>query len=240
MISFKVFSCGAISTPFRGAEHGRITVPVPVYLIEHPQGPVLVDTGLHRDAQERIGRIGEWMRCELPPDHDVASRLAALGLEPADIRCVVNTHLHFDHAGGNGLIPDSVEVVVQHAEWAAAHDPEDIKRNAYIPDDYRHGYVVREVAGEHDLFGDGEIVLIPTPGHTPGHQSVLLSSNTLLIGDACYFADWLDSELSPPYGHDKEEELRSLRRVRAMRDEGVRMVFGHDPQEWAKLPERID
>jgi glyoxylase-like metal-dependent hydrolase (beta-lactamase superfamily II) len=98
---------------------------------------------------------------------------------------------------------------------------------------------VREVEGEHDLFGDGEIVLVPTPGHTPGHQSILLSGDTLLVGDACYFADWLDSELSPPYGYDKQQELRSLRTVRAMRDEGVRMVFGHDPRRWANLPERV-
>jgi len=214
-------------------------VPVPVYLVDHAQGPVLVDTGLHPETMQRIGRLGDRMRCNLPHGDDVASRLTALGVAPSDLRCIVNTHVHFDHAGGNGLIPDSVEVVVQRAEWAAAHDAEGIRRNAYFPADYDCGHDVREVEGRHDLFGDGEIVLVPTPGHTPGHQSILLSGDTLLVADACYFADWLDTETSPPYGHDKEEELRSLRTVRAMRDDGLRLVFGHDPREWASLPERV-
>jgi glyoxylase-like metal-dependent hydrolase (beta-lactamase superfamily II) len=237
--SFQAFSCGTVTTRSNRGPDGFITVPVPVYLIEHPQGRVLVDTGLHPEAQQRIGRLGKVMRCDLPAGHDVASRLASLDLDPADLRCLVNTHLHFDHAGGNGLIPDAVEVVVQRAEWAAAHDPDGIERNMFVPADYDHGQPVLEVTGEHDLFGDGEIVLLPTPGHTPGHQSILLSGATLLVGDACYFADWLDSEESPPYGDDKAEELRSLRMVRSMRDRGIRLVFGHDPPEWLALPERI-
>jgi N-acyl homoserine lactone hydrolase len=238
--SFKVFSCGTVTSPLRGGEDGRITVPVPVYVIEHPDGTVLVDTGLHPDAQQRIGPLGTVMQCQLPEDHDVASRLTALGTEPESLRFLVNTHVHFDHAGGNYAIPGSIELVIQREEWKRAHEPDAIARNGYNPDDYDHGHSVTEVEGEHDLFGDGEVVLIPTPGHTPGHQSILLSGETLLLGDACYFVDWLESEESPPYGWDKEQELRSLRKVRAMRDDGIRLVFGHDPEEWAKLPERVD
>jgi N-acyl homoserine lactone hydrolase len=137
------------------------------------------------------------------------------------------------------LIPPEVELVVQRREWQAGRDDEEVEANHYNPSDYNQPRRVFEVEGEHDLFGDGAIVLLPTPGHTPGHQSVRLrldGTDVVLCVDACYFEAWMDTEETPPYGYDKVQEIDSLRRLRALRDGGAWAIFGHDPGQWATLP----
>lgn len=239
------FTCGWQTAALRGPDQPAVRVPTPVFLIEHPAGLVLVDSGLHpgvaSDAHGRYGEIADQVVFELGPDEDIGSRLRAAGVRAEDIRYLVNTHLHFDHAGGNVLIPQTAELVVHRTEWAAAHDQAEIVANFYFPVDYDDGRPRREVYGDHDLYGDGTIVLFETPGHTPGHMSVrvrLQDDDVALVGDACYFAEWVDSEESPPIGHDKAQELASVRRLRAMRDdEGVRLIVGHDPDVWATVPQ---
>jgi len=166
--------------------------------------------------------------------------LRAAGTDPAELRFLVNTHLHFDHAGGNELIPPSVELVVQRREWAAGHDAAEIEANVYNPADYDQKRQLRAVEGEHDLYGDGTVICFPTPGHTPGHQSLRLrlkGGELVLCADACYFSDWMDSEQTPPYGFDKRQELESLRTLRSLRGAGARVIFGHDPDQWATVPQ---
>jgi N-acyl homoserine lactone hydrolase len=238
------FTCGSVRAAFRGEEPGDIRVPVPSYLIEHEQGLVLVDTGLHPgvrvDPRARVGWVADLMQLELPDEEDIGSRLRAIGVDPGSLRYLVNTHLHFDHAGGNELIPTEVELVVQRREWQAGHDDHEIESNVYNRSDYDQPRPILPVEGQHDLFGDGRVVLLPTPGHTPGHQSLRLNldgADMVICADACYFADWLDSEQTPPYGFDKRQEVESVRRLRALRDAGAWMLYGHDPEQWASLPQ---
>jgi N-acyl homoserine lactone hydrolase len=237
------FTCGSVTGPFRGEAQGDLRLPVPCYLIDHPEGMALVDTGLHPgvrdDPHARIGWVADLLRLELAAGEDVGARLSALGVEPARLRFLVNTHLHFDHAGGNDLIPEQVELVVQRREWSAGHDAAEIEANHYNPADYGQRRPVLALDGEHDLFGDGAVVCLPTPGHTPGHQSLrvrLDAGDLVLCADACYFSDWMDSEETPPYGYDKEQEVASLRRLRSLRDAGAQIIYGHDPDQWAALP----
>jgi N-acyl homoserine lactone hydrolase len=238
------FTCGSVTAAFRGEERGDVRVPVPSYLIEHEQGRVLVDTGLHPgvrdDPRARIGWVADLMRLDLPEGEDIGSRLRAIRVEPGSLRYLVNTHLHFDHAGGNELIPAEVELVVQRREWQAGHDEREIEANVYNRSDYDQQRPVLAVEGQHDLFGDGTVVLLPTPGHTPGHQSLRLhvdGADVVICADACYFSDWMDSEETPPYGFDKRQEVESVRRLRALRDAGAWMLYGHDPGQWATVPQ---
>lgn len=240
----EALTCGWVIGPFRGEQHGDVRLPVPCFVIHHPQGVTLVDSGLHPgmrdDPHARIGWVADILRFELGPSEDVLSRLRAAGVDPAELRFLVNTHLHFDHAGGNELIPTDVELVVQRREWQAGADPAEIESNHYNPEDYRQERQVRQVEGEHDLYGDGSVVLLPTPGHTPGHQSLrvrLDGGELVLCADACYFVDWMDSEETPPYGFDKQQELESLRKLRALRDGGAQVIYGHDPEQWGTLPQ---
>jgi glyoxylase-like metal-dependent hydrolase (beta-lactamase superfamily II) len=240
------FTCGWLTGPlglFLQGLHGRLRVPIPAYLIDHPKGKLLFDSGLHPgaglDPAARLGAAAEIFEVEFGAGEDVASRLSALDLDPGEIAYLVNSHLHFDHTGGNALIPEA-RVVVQRAEWEAGRDADLIAANNYDPKDYDTGHDLLLVEGEHDLFGDGRVVCMPTHGHTPGHQSLRLrleSGEILLTGDACYLRRSLEELHLPLVAHDPEQMRESLRRIRALAQRGVRIFFGHDPEFWQTVPQ---
>ena len=132
-------------------------------------------------------------------------------------------------------------IVVQQREWEAGHDADLVAANAYSPRDYDHGHERLLVDGEHDLFGDGRVVCLPTYGHTPGHQSLRVrlddGRQVVLTSDACYLRRTLERLHLPMVVHDREAMLASLGRLRALHDAGVRLVFGHDPEDWAGVPQ---
>jgi len=110
-------------------EDGQVALPIPSYLIEHPKGRALFDTGMHPQCRDdAAGRLGERVARifgfeQYGPQDDVKSRLEAIDRDPGKIDFIVNSHLHFDHAGGNELVPNAT-MVVQKREWQAAQDPE--------------------------------------------------------------------------------------------------------------------
>ena len=245
-IGLRALTCGWLTGPMDGflaGEPGRLRVPVPAFLIDHPKGKVLFDSGMHPgagvDAADRLGFAAKIFDVELAPEENVAARLAALGIDAREIRYLVNSHLHFDHTGGNALLPDA-EIVVQKREWEAGRTAEMVQRNFYDPKDYDLGHRVLAVDGEHDLFGDGRIVCLPTYGHTPGHQSlrVRLDSGTIVLAsDACYFRRTLEQLHLPSVVFDRETMLASLRALRTMAERGERIFYGHDPEFWASVPQ---
>ena len=102
--------------------------------------------------------------------------------------------------------------------------------------DFDCGHDRQLLDGEHDLFGDGRAVLIPTPGHTIGHQSLRLrlddGREVVLCGDACYLRQALDDLAVPPFGHDVDVQRTSMLALRALEAAGAQLVFGHDPAQW--------
>ena len=228
---------------FLAGERGRLRVPVPAYLVRHPRGTVVFDSGLHLDTQTdpaaRLGALAGVFTVHYRPGEEIAARLAALDVAAGDVRFVVNSHLHFDHSGGNAQLPNAT-LVVQRREWEAGRDPELAAANHFDPRDYDLGHDVRLVEGEHDLFGDGAVVCVPTFGHTPGHQALrvrLRSGDVLLAADACYLRRTLEELHLPPVLHDRDGMLASLARMRALRDAGTRIFYGHDPEFWATVPQ---
>ena len=240
------FTCGWLTGAlgnFLAGERGRIRVPVPCFLLVHPQGTALFDTGLHagmqRDPAERLGPLAPGWTVEFAPGEEVAGRLAELDLAPGRVDFIVASHLHFDHAGGIAQIPNA-RLVVQRAEWQAGRDPDLVRANFYDPRDYDLGHEVIAVSGEYDLFGDGSVLCLPTPGHTPGHQSLrvrLPKGDVVLTADACYLRRTLERLELPPFGHDREQMLVSLRRLRSLESGGARLFFGHDPEQWKSVPQ---
>jgi N-acyl homoserine lactone hydrolase len=228
---------------FLAGEPGRLRVPVPCFLIDHPRGRVLFDSGMHPTTQTdpagRLGSAAPFFDVEFHPGEEVAARLQALDVEPRAIRYLINSHLHFDHTGGNATIPNA-QLVVQRAEWDAGHDADLIRKNFYDPKDYDAGHDVLQVDGEHDLFGDGRVVCIPTYGHTPGHQSLrvrLDGGEVVLTGDACYLRRTLEELRLPSVVYDEQGMRQSLLRLRALRDAGARIFYGHDPEFWKTVPQ---
>lgn len=241
-------TCGWLTGPLGGflaGESGELRVPVPCFLIEHPKGAAVFDSGLHpqtrTDPDGRLGLKARIFGVDFRDGEDVAARLAAVGVDADRIRYLVNSHLHFDHTGGNALLPNAT-VVIQRREWEAGVDPELAAANHYDEHDYRTGQEVLAVDGEHDLFGDGSVVCVPTFGHTPGHQSLRVQTEggvVVLAADACYLRRTLDDLHLPGVVHDADGMLRSLSALRALQAAGARVFYGHDPDFWAEVPQGV-
>ena len=205
-----------------------IRFPVPAYLVETATERILIDTGLNpasiADPAAYYDRPDIFAVSALEQEQTVAEQL-----DVGTLTKVVLTHLHWDHVGGLHLIPASVPVVIQRTEWQAGHDDAAVQRNFFLPRDYADDR--REVIlldSDCDLLGDGSIELLLTPGHTPGHQSIRIGDLVLGV-DVAHFASGLDDHRFPVFADDHEEQGRSADRLRAMRDAGLKVIPGHDP-----------
>lgn len=232
--------CGQFHSP--GAEMGmdgnRVTVPIPFYVIEHPDGVALFDCGLPAAMCDREEGYLKALQTQdldvsLTPEETLTAHLERLDIDPASVRYAVISHLHFDHAGGLRELPNAT-VVVQAREWEAGFERELSNRYGLRKRYFDLGHAVALVEGEHDLFGDGSVTCIPSYGHTPGHQSLRVRSGQgdhLLVGDACYHCGVLESRRFPGYS-DHVAMNRALDGLLALRSPETVMVFGHDPDQW--------
>ena len=246
MLRIYALSCGALefdrSLFFPASEDGvRIVTPVSSYLIVHPQGKLVFDTGIHCDAlTDPAGRLGKrtasLFTLRSGADEGVVGQLALLGIRPEEIRYVVNSHFHFDHCGCNASFPGA-QFLVQRAELQGARS----EPKRYNAKDWDHPLEYREIDGEHDVFGDGLLVLLPTPGHTAGHQSLWIrldaTTQFVLTADAAYTQEHLEKTILPTNALDAAQMTHSLMKLRGMRDrQGVQLLYGHDAGQWSALP----
>ncbi len=247
-ITIEPLDCGSLTTSRSmmeaGADDQEIKLPVPSWLIHHPDGLVLVDCGMHADLTDPgdyLDTVSLFFEVELATDQLIGGALNARGIDTSDIDVVILSHLHFDHAGGLAQIPDA-RVIVQADEWAAGTDDDLAAANTFIPADYRLGHDIITVDGEHDLFGDGRVNCLPTPGHTPGHQSVRVSlddRDVVLCCDCAYFERTLSGGALPPLSYNPKQHAESIRRLQAERAAGAMLIPGHDANTFALLPTRL-
>jgi glyoxylase-like metal-dependent hydrolase (beta-lactamase superfamily II) len=207
-----------------------VRFPIPAYLIETAEERILIDTGMHpgvaQDPERHYDTPEALAMFKLEEEQSLADQV-----DLSTITRVVMTHLHFDHASGLSLLPDSVPVVVQRREWAAGRDDAAVKANFFMPADYA-GIEDRVVLvdGDHDLLGDGSVQLLLTPGHTPGHQSVRVGESLVIGGDVAIYASGLDDHRFPLFADSFEDQTASAERLRGMRDAGATVMPGHDPE----------
>ena len=185
----------------------RWTDPLPIlaWVVEHPEGLIVVDTGETAEAS-RPGYFPRWhpyyrlaVREEVREEQEIGPRMRALGLSPRDVRWVVLTHLHTDHAGGLHHFPDA-EILVSKTEYAAARGLAGRVRG-YLPNRWPEWFEPTCLDPESGSAGDatalygipltdaGDVRIVPTPGHTAGHLSVLVDEGAhtlLLAGDTSY------------------------------------------------------
>ena len=217
----------------------RIPLALRCLLIEHDDGLVLVDNGIGNKENAKFMDIYGVENAGADGRTRLEDGLAELGHRPEDIRWMIDTHLHFDHAGGNTrLDPDGTArqsfpkatYVVQRRELDFAHHTNERTAGSYFPSNFA-GIDFRLLDGETELLPG--IRCLPTPGHVPYHQSILVENG----GDrACFLADLVPTSAHLPLpwimGYDLEplvtlESKRALyRRAEA---EGWRLIFEHDP-----------
>lgn len=246
------FECGKLVTQKHFITFGRglgqpYIVPVPFFLIKHPKGLVLFDTGnareVARDARRHWGSIVEVYRPRMRPEQFVVAQLARLHIKPEDIDWVILSHLHLDHAGGVGAFPRA-KYLVQRRELEWAYVPDFYQRGAYIRADFdkpvQWFFLDGAVDDGFDVFGDGRLKIMFTPGHTPGHQSLLVrlpkAGPFLLTGDCCYTEEILNEDVLPGLVWSPPDTVRSIQRLRHVRDQqGIRIITGHDPDAWRRF-----
>lgn len=221
-------------------------VPVPFFLIDHPDGYVLFDTGnaleCVNNKEEHWGAIIAAYDVHMKEEEFCANAIQSVGVMPKDIKYVIQSHLHLDHAGGTGCFPNA-QYIVQREELNYAFNPDFYMKGAYIKADITKDvdWLILEGPKDdmYDVFGDGKIQIMFTPGHTPGHQSVIVNleeeGTMVLAADACYTAENLDTDCLPGLSANNMDVVKSVQRFRNYQAKGAKIVTGHDPDGWEAM-----
>ncbi len=211
------------------------------YLIRHGETWMLWDTGF-ADALADVpdGAAGaRGMRTFRR--RTLAAQLAEIGVDPADIGVLAFSHSHGDHVG-NGNLFTAATLYIQETEYDAAFGP-DPQKFGFAPATYdrlRASKVVK-LHGDRDVFGDGSVTILSTPGHTPGHQSLLVrlpkTGAVVLSGDVAHFQANFDNRRVPGFNFDVEQSRRSIDRVNeVLRAEHAQLWINHDAAQSATIP----
>ena len=240
MLELLLFHTGAVDIArsafapwLAGAERdARVTSPVWSALLRTPEGNILFDTGLHPVHVVRPDATfgpQSGLTVVMKDEDGVTRRLASVGVSPDDVAVVVNSHLHFDHAGNNGAFPKATFVVQADHLAFAKGKPNfpavywDIPELTYVPASGR-SRVARGVE------------VVPTPGHAPGHQSLVVdlpeTGRVVLTGDAAFTRANLERGEIPAM--DQEAAKESLKLIRSLVNDDLGRVFtSHDADSWS-------
>lgn len=222
-----------------------LVIAVRYFLLETARGYVLVDTG---NAPMAINDpVGAWgpelaaaVNARMDPEHHPYEQLRLVGLGANDISMVIYTHLHHDHCGGARLFPDATHVV-QRSEhrWAFSLDP--FAAFPYNPPDYRHESL-QWLLAEGDWCIRPGIHLVTTPGHSPGHQSIVLwdtpdCGTVILAGDAIYCRENVQRDVPPGINTDLAAASASMHRLTALAQAtDATMLVSHEADFYDLLP----
>ena len=236
----------------------RWTEPLPIYAwaIEHPEGLIVVDTGETARAAQP-GYFPAWhpylrfaVREQVAPEEEIGPQLRTLGCDPRDVRWLVLTHLHTDHAGGLAHFP-GVDILVSRTEYAdaqgfrgrAAGYPSNRWPDWFAPRllDFA-GRPYGPFAQSLPLTQAGDVTLVPTPGHTPGHLSVIVQDGGQAIffaGDTSYTEELLLEQAPDGVGPDEAQERDTHTRILRLANETPTVYLPtHDPASARRLIER--
>ncbi len=210
---------------------------VPCYLIRHADGDLLWDAGLSEDmatATSESDAFKLWL------NRPLSDELADAGVSIADIDYFAMSHSHFDHSGNAPLLLDatwiasSAEIAFTKSEFGATMGVSEVFN---IPETTN----VREITEDHDVFGDGSVTLIQTPGHTGGHMALLVKLDEagpiLLSGDLYHYQESRDQQLVPTFNYDAPQTRQSMEKFEALAKElGARVVIQHSKAEFDTFP----
>jgi N-acyl homoserine lactone hydrolase len=225
----------SILDPFDDDRGAFFLAPFHFYAITHPKGNVLFDSGIHRsfatDARAHAGDFVDEVEVRLDESEIPARRLEEIGLKTTDIDLVIQSHLHYDHAGGLDQFPGA-DVLVHTDELEFARKPPVYQAGSYLANDFAAVGSWQTVADGHDVFGDGVLELVHTPGHTPGHMSLMvrLSERPVLLGaDVAYDLTKMKERKLPGLLWSPDLMVASWERVEDLCEkERAELIISHD------------
>lgn len=250
-IKLYVLNCGQLTT--RGTrffdaagnvEKSDQVMAICCYLIDHPKGLLLWDTGVpDRWVSAEDGVVRSHGKFVYRVDRPLLEQLADYGYEPEDVTHVILSHLHVDHAGNLDQFPNA-EIILQEAEYDFAFGEKSADWG--YEDDVYQELPTRNpllLDGEVDLFGDETVRLIPAPGHTPGHQILLLrlrkSGPLLLCADLFYQREDRQPRRFPIWNTNWPETLATIENVEQLvKDTEIKLLLAHDWKDWEKMQEK--
>lgn len=241
-----VFDCGRIrleSVHLFGLTSSDTEVrelAVPCYLIDHPRGRLLWEAGLPSELAAVDGWAEDRGGLSQRLDRSLVEQLTALGIRPEDVDWIAFSHYHSDHIGAAAAFAGATQLI-QRAEAEAAFGAEPA-RYFFDPDLYAALVDAPKqlLDGRHDVFGDGRVVLMPAPGHTPGHQVLLVhlqeSGPILLAGDLWHFEASRRLRAVPMFNHDREATLATMDRFEVLLEQwGATLWIEHSLELFESL-----
>jgi glyoxylase-like metal-dependent hydrolase (beta-lactamase superfamily II) len=241
-----VFDCGEAQIPDVSPWSPGVNVGKPAvfsnncYLIAHGNDLMLWDSG-YSDliAVMAGGMVGP--RSTAVVKKTLAAQMAELNIKPEQITRIAFSHTHMDHVGNANMFA-SATLYIQQAEYDAAFgaDPAKFGFVATSYDKLRASPSVK-LSGDYDIFGDGSVLILSTPGHTPGHQSLLVrlpkTGVVVLTGDAAHFKENFDNRRVPAFNFNKEQTVQSMDKLaRIAAAEHAQLWFNHDRAQSSGIP----
>lgn len=221
----------------------KVKAPVTMHIIQHPKGLIVFDTGNNVAVSD--GQCASYWGAGLcgafnvvqARDEVIDRQLQKAGFKVEDVKYVVYSHFHLDHAGNIKLFPKAKHVV-QKEELKTAWWPEKFQRAAYVLKDYdeTRSFDFLELTGDFDLFGDGTVMILDTKGHTQGHQSLMLklpkSGYIIMSGDAVYTAE-NEKGVVPGISWSATHSMSSIDKLKNLRDtRGGQLWYSHEAAQY--------
>lgn len=240
-----------------GDRHWTEPLPINTYLISHPDGQILFDTGESPHANEK-GWLPWWhpflqrsLDIHIAPDEGIGSRLQEQGLHACDLQAVVVSHLHHDHADGLGDVADAKRILVAEEHWDFCRQRFRATMEGALPRHWPTGFQpeLLRLTGPalgpwektYPITADGKVIGVPTPGHVPGHLAVVVfgdEATYFLGGDVTYDQNLLDQERSDGVNTNPHLAIAQLRKIKEFaRQQPIVLLPAHDPHASQRLSE---
>lgn len=236
-------------------EAKQITIPVSMWILKHPKGVVVFDSGNNvaiSDGTDNCKKYWSAGNCDfLKPSQKrsdvIDMQLKKLGLSVNDVKVLITSHTHLDHAGNMGMFPKAIHVVqkkeMYQGWWPEKFQGREVNGSFVLADiNAARDYNYLELDGDYDLFGDGTVQVISTPGHTIGHQSVkvkLPKAGTFILSqDAIWMQENLDGYVAG-LNFSVQAYTSTVNKLKMMADlESAKILMAHDAPQFGKMGDR--
>lgn len=209
------------------------------YLIQHPDGNLLWDAGLSEDLIGKEPFTTPEGAFTVSRKTGIEEQLKSIGLSTNDVKYIALSHTHFDHSGSASKLPNAIWIV-QETEYNFVTSEEQKKQS---PDNFnaiKNLKALKKINGNYDVFGDGRVVIVSTPGHTPGHQSLFVDLEQegplMLTGDMYHMEESRENSRVPIFNHDVDQTLASMEVFETFaKEKGARVIIQHSTKDYNSL-----